>query len=91
MRYVYYVILGPWPKYGRIAKMDLQVVATSSIDFDCILGWCKFPIGYYCGELFVVPQNFADPSLFKDDGYVITHFHDELSGFLELFVLDTCN
>ncbi len=68
-----------------------QVVATSSIDFDCIVGWRKSPIGYYCGELFVVSQNFADPSLSKDDGYVITHFHDELSGFLELFVLDTRN
>jgi 9-cis-epoxycarotenoid dioxygenase len=88
MRYVYYVISKARPKYGGIAKLDLEVVATTSTNFDCIVGWRKFPIGCYCGEPFFVPQNFVDPSFFEDDGYVITHFHNESKGFLELFVLD---
>ncbi len=88
MRYMYYVILGPWPKYGRIAKLNLQVATTSSTNFDCIVGWCKFPIGCYCGEPFFVLWNFANPSLFENDGYVITHFHDESNGFWKLLVLD---
>ncbi len=88
MRYMYYVILGPWTKYGRIAKLNLQVATTSSTDFDCIVGWCKFPIIAIVVSLFFVPRNFANPSLFENDGYVITHFHDESNGFLKLLVLD---
>jgi len=39
-------------------------------------------------SLFFVPQNFANPSLFENDGYVITHFHDESNGFSKFLVLD---
>lgn len=59
MRYMYYVILRTWTKYGRIAKLNLQVATTSSTDFDCIVGWCKLPIGCYCGEPFFCSSKFC--------------------------------
>jgi carotenoid cleavage dioxygenase-like enzyme len=85
---VYSIISRPWPKYGGIAKLDLQVEAIISTNSDYIVGLCKFPTSCYCGEPFFVPRDFANPSLFEDDGYVITHFHDESSGFSELLILD---
>lgn len=81
-RYAYMSVSGPWPKFSGVAKVDLENRNGSSI-----AGWRKFAPGCFNSEPYFVPRS-TEGDVAEDDGYVVTHYHDENTGVSELLVMD---
>ncbi len=86
-RYVYGVLSGPFPKYGGIAKFDLEASQNNDVTQQAVVGWHKFPANCFCSEPYFVPRS-TDPSILEDDGYILTYYHDEAANVSKLLVLD---
>lgn len=94
-RFFYMSIAGPWPKYSGIAKVDLEAFRgdetsdrASRFGDRSIVGWRKYPPGCFGSEPAFVPRRPGMDSIAEDDGYLITHYHDENTGISELLILD---
>lgn len=86
-RYVYGVLSGPFPKYGGIAKFDLEASQNNDVTQQAVVGWHKFPANCFCSEPYFVPRS-TNPSILEDDGYILTYYHDEAANVSKLLVLD---
>lgn len=75
-QYAYMSIAGPWPRFGGIAKVDLGTGE--------VVGCRRFAPGCYSSEPFFVPESDAK----EDDGYVVTHSHNENTGVSEFLIMD---
>lgn len=82
-RYAYMSLAGPWPKFSGIAKVDLENRDPSS----SIVGRRKFAPGCFSSEPCFVPRC-SEGGGAEDDGFVVTHHHDENAGVSELVVMD---
>ncbi|CAK9214019.1 unnamed protein product [Sphagnum troendelagicum] len=86
-RYVYGVLSGPFPKYGGIAKFDLEASQNNDVTQQAVVGLHKFPANCFCSEPYFVPRS-TDPSNLEDDGYLLTYYHNETANVSKLLVLD---
>ena len=84
-RFAYMSMAGPWPKFSGIAKVDLDSRLPNGRDG--IVGWRKFAPGCFNSEPYFVPRS-QEGDVAEDDGYVVTHYHDENTGVSELLVMD---
>lgn len=80
-RYAYMSVSGPWPKYSGVAKVDLEKGSGSS----GVVARRRFAPGCFNSEPCFVARG---DGAAEDDGYVVTHCHDENTGVSELLVMD---
>ncbi|XP_059277638.1 probable carotenoid cleavage dioxygenase 4, chloroplastic [Lycium ferocissimum] len=86
-KYVYAAILGdPVPKISGITKLDVSIAEADRRD--CIVACRKFGEGCFCGEPFFVAKDPNNPAADEDDGYVMSHVHNEKTGESSFLVMD---